>query len=132
MVTLEELRGRESKIHVGDMVLFNFNCADTIARRDPTIDRRLPTTLFAGWSRRRRSTSVGSDASGIELKGVANQPNHQFLMDHQVPIIEFAANLDQLRQERFTLLVLAFPVVGLDSCPVRLVAIEDEWTGGAA
>ena len=53
-------------------------------------------------------------------------------MDHQVPIIEFAANLDGLRKERFTLLVLALPVAGLDSCPVRLIAVEDEATAEAA
>jgi kynurenine formamidase len=45
-------------------------------------------------------------------------------MENGIPIIEFAANLDQLRSERFTLFVLALPVTGLDSCPVRLLALE--------
>jgi kynurenine formamidase len=47
-------------------------------------------------------------------------------MDQQIPIIEFAAHLDRLREERFTLFALALPVQGLDSCPVRLVAFEEE------
>jgi kynurenine formamidase len=47
-------------------------------------------------------------------------------MDHGVPIIESAAHLDQLRSERFTLLALSICVDGLDSCPVRLIAIENE------
>jgi arylformamidase len=74
----------------------------------------------------RRVNLVGSDASGIEIKGAPNQPNHQLLMDHQIPIIEFAAHLDRLRRRRFTLLALALPVKGLDSCPVRLAALEEE------
>ncbi len=41
-----------------------------------------------------------------------------------MPIIEFAANLDALRTSRFTLFVLALSAEGLDSCPVRLVALE--------
>ena len=46
-------------------------------------------------------------------------------MEHQIPIIEFAANLDKLKSKRFTLFVLAMPVWNLDSCPVRLVGLED-------
>ena len=61
----------------------------------------------------------------IEIKGAPNQPNHQFLMEHQIPIIEFAAILDKLKSKRFTLFVLAMPVWNLDSCPVRLVGLED-------
>ena len=73
----------------------------------------------------KRINIIGSDASGIEIKGAPNQPNHQLLMENGIPIIEFANNLDALRSERFTLLVLALPIQGLDSSPVRLVALED-------
>jgi kynurenine formamidase len=51
-------------------------------------------------------------------------------MDNGIPIIEFAANLDDLRAERFTLFVLALSVQGLDSCPVRLLALEDDTGAG--
>ncbi len=131
-VTLEELRAREDKVHVGDMVLFNFRCSQYY-RTPRSHDRPQIAHDAIRWLvEEKRINLIGSDASGIELKGVPNQPNHQFLMDHQVPIIEFAANLDGLRKERFTLLVLALPVAGLDSCPVRLIAVEDEATAEAA
>jgi arylformamidase len=126
MVTREELCARAGKIHVGDMILFNFNCA-RFYRTPRSHDRPQIAHDAIRWLvEEKKINLIGSDASGIELKGVANQPNHQFLMDHQVPIVEFAANLDQLRSERFTLLVLALSVVGLDSCPVRLIAIEEQ------
>jgi arylformamidase len=125
-VTLTELKMQGSKIRVGDMVLFNFNCARSY-RTAQSHDRPYITTEAIRWLVIERKISlIGSDASGIEVKGAPNQPNHQFLMDHGVPIIESAAHLDQLRSERFTLLALSLCVDGLDSCPVRLIAIENE------
>ncbi len=124
-VTLAEVRKHESDIRPGDMVLFNFNCAQFY--RTPRSHDRPHITLEAlEWlALEKKIGLIGSDASGIEMKGVPNQPGHQLLMDHQIPIIEFAANLDQLRKSRFTLLALALRVEGLDSCPVRLIAIEE-------
>ena len=124
-VSLDELQTYDDQIRTGDMVLFNFDCAK-FYRTSRSHDRPHISHEGIRWlTLEKKIGLVGSDASGIELKGVPNQPNHQLLMDHQIPIIEFAANLDQLRKTRFTLLALAVCVVGLDSCPVRLIAIED-------
>ncbi len=126
MVSREDLAPHAGKIHAGDMLLFNFNCARFY--RTPRSHDRPQIALDAiQWLISDRKISlIGSDASGIELKGVPDQPNHQLLMDNGIPIIEFAANLDGLRTERFTLFVLALSVQGLDSCPVRLLALEDD------
>lgn len=124
-VTLGELKQLHDKIKEGDILLFNFNCSKYY-RTERSHDRPYITHDAIKWLIFDRKISViGSDASGIEIKGIPNQPNHQVLMDNGIPIIEFAANLDQLSKERFTLLVLALPIEGLDSCPVRLVAIEN-------
>ncbi len=125
-VTLEELQALSEKIKTGDMLLFNFNCA-RFYRSEHSHDRPYISHEAVRWLIfEKKINLIGSDASGIEIKGAANQPNHQVLMDNQIPIIEFAANLEQLKKERFTLFVLALSVVGLDSCPVRLVAVEEE------
>ena len=125
-VTLKELKALENKIKEGDMLLFDFDCAKYY-RTDKSHDRPYITHDAIKWLVFEKKISIiGSDASGIEIKGAPNQPNHQVLMDNGIPIIEFAANLDQLKKERFTLLVLSLSVEGLDSCPVRLIAIEKE------
>jgi arylformamidase len=125
-VSLEELKAFDEKIRSGDMLLFNFDCS-RLYYTEQAHERPYITTETIEWLVLEKGISlIGSDASGIEVKGVPNQPNHQFLMDHGVPVIEFAAHLDQLRKERFTLFALALCIVGLDSCPVRLIAIEDE------
>jgi len=123
-VTFSEIREHEEKIKEGDMLIFNFNCA-RFYRTPRSHERPYITTEAVRWLVLKKKISlIGSDASGIEVPNAPNQPNHQFLMDHGVPIIESAANLDRLQQERFTLFALALCVAGLDSCPVRLTAIE--------
>ena len=125
MVEKDEMIAAAGAVHRGDMLLFNFNCARFY--RTPRSHDRPQIALDAlQWLIREKEISlIGSDASGIELKGVPDQPCHQLLMDNGIPIIEFAANLDALTSRRFTLFVLALSVQGLDSCPVRLVALED-------
>ena len=124
-VTLEELEDFGERIREGDMLMFDFGCADKYGT-DMAHERPYITHDAIRWlASEKKIGLIGSDASGVEIKGEPNQPNHQYLMDRQIPIIEFAANLGSLRSDRFTLLVLALPIVGLDSCPVRLVAIED-------
>ncbi len=125
-VTLEELKAQQDKIQQNDMVLFNFDCAKNYGT-DKGHHRPFVTHEAIQWLVSEKNINlIGSDASGIEVKGVPNQPNHQYLMDHEIPIIEFAANLNELKKERFTLFVLALPIAGLDSCPVRLIAIEED------
>jgi arylformamidase len=126
VVTLQEMKEHGERIKKGDMLLFHFDCARHY-RTERSHDRPYIATDAIRWLVLDRGIGlIGSDASGIEVKGVPDQPNHQFLMDHSVPIIEFAANLQQLRRDRFTLFALALCIEGLDSCPVRLIALEEE------
>ena len=124
-VTLDELKALGDKIHKGDMLMLNFNCA-RFYRTERSHERPYIALDAIDWLiKEKEITLIGSDASGIEIKNVPNQPIHQLLMDNGIPIIEFAAHLDDLNTERFTLFVLALRVRGMDSCPVRLVALED-------
>ena len=114
----------ELRICPGDMVMFNFGVSGNYGT-EKGHDRPYITEDAIHWlADEKKINLIGSDASGIEVKGVPNQPNHQYLMDRGIPIIEFANNLGALRKKRFTLFVLALPIEGLDSCPVRLIAVE--------
>lgn len=124
IVTLEEVQAHDADLREGDLVLFDFDCAQRYRTSDSHARPMVAHDAIRWLALEKKVGLIGTDASGIELKGVPNQPNHQLLMDHQIPIIECATNLDQLTQKRFTLLILPLCVVGLDSCPIRLVAIE--------
>ena len=125
-VTLEDIKEYDELIRTGDSILFNFGVGMNY-RTDKSHVRPYLTLEAAKWlADVKKINIIGSDASGIEIKGVPNQPIHQYLMERQIPIIEFANNLDALTKSRFMLFVLALAVEGLDSCPVRLVAYEEE------
>jgi len=124
-VTLGELQEYAELIQAGDSVLFNFGL-DMNYRTEKSHERPYLSMEAAKWlAEVKKINIIGSDASGLEIKRAPNQPIHQYLMERQIAIIEFAANLDSLTKKRFMLFVLALAVEGLDSCPVRLVAYED-------
>jgi len=123
-VTRTELEDQEHKIQVGDAVLFNFGCARSYGSADAHVRPYIAFDAAEWLVHEKKINLIGSDASGIEIKGLPNQPIHQLLMDHQIPIIEFANNLDAIQSERFTLFALALPVAGMDASPLRLVALE--------
>jgi len=68
---------------------------------------------------------IGTDATGLEIRGTDHQPVHEMLFAHDVAMIESMTNLDKLSGNRFTIFVLPLMIEGLDSCPVRIVALED-------
>jgi len=67
---------------------------------------------------------IGTDATGLEVRGRNDQPVHELLFAHDVAMIESLTNLDQLHSSRFEIIVLPLMVEGMDSCPVRVVALE--------
>jgi arylformamidase len=68
---------------------------------------------------------IGTDATGLEVRGRNDQPVHEILFTHDVAMVESLTRLDTLTSDRFTVFILPLMVEGLDSCPVRVVAIEE-------
>jgi arylformamidase len=73
---------------------------------------------------------IGTDATGLEVRGRDDQPVHEILFAHDVAVIESMTNLDKLTSGRFTIFILPLRVQGMDSCPVRIIACEHEVTDG--
>jgi arylformamidase len=71
---------------------------------------------------------IGTDATGLEVRGRDDQPVHQILFGNDVAMVESLTNLDKLRSARLQVIMLPLMIEGMDSCPVRVVAIEDEET----
>jgi len=65
-------------------------------------------------------------ADGVDIE--SNVPEfkefHAVAMAHDICFIEVLENFDELRQDVFFLMAVPLPFKGLDSCPVRAVAIE--------
>lgn len=74
----------------------------------------------------RKINCLGTDSSGYEVRGVKNHPDHKLITSAEIPVLECLANLTELRSQRFFLVALPVPVVGLDAVPVRAIGIEPE------
>lgn len=68
--------------------------------------------------------TIGTDATGLEVRGTDHQPVHQLLFSHDVAMIESMTNLDKLSGKRFSIFILPLMIEGMDACPVRIVASE--------
>lgn len=79
----------------------------------------------AEWLRDKKVKCVGfGDGVSIESNNKDVSAFHDVLMEQDVVFLEVLKNLEQLEQEVFLLAYLPIPIKGLDSCPVRVVAIE--------
>ena len=70
---------------------------------------------------------IGVDATGIEVKGTDHHPVHTILLkEYKRALIEAVGDLSQLHHDRFWVWILPLKMHGLDACPVRLLAIEEQ------
>lgn len=67
---------------------------------------------------------IGTDATGFEVPGTDYQPNHLKMFQNNIAMVESAANLAQIGKERVMFFILPLPIEGIDSCPVRIIAIR--------
>ncbi len=66
----------------------------------------------------------GADIGLIERPGNPVHDNHLVMFRHNISVIENMAHLDQVSGHRAFALVLPVNIQGLDSMPVRIVALE--------
>jgi arylformamidase len=113
-------------IQVGDRVLIMTGRQDQY-RTAASHDRPYLTEEGVRWLvEDRRINCLGTDSSGFEVRGVTHFPNHRLINEAGIPVLECLTNLVELRSPRVFLIALPWPVVGLDACPVRAIAIEPE------
>ena len=72
---------------------------------------------------------LGTDLAGVELPPsdprLAEQYNHHQLLDKDICLIEHVGHLNRLSRSRFIVFALTIPIAGLDSFPIRIVALEE-------
>ena len=107
----------------GDIVLCRFDYDGTPATGRRFDDASIAFLVEAGMK------LMGVDLPGIDLHSsdprVKGQYNHHQLMDKGICLIELVAHLNALRRPRVTLFALPIPIRGLDSFPIRVLALEE-------
>lgn len=124
-ITLAEIQAA-GDIQVGDRVL-TMTGRHTQYRTPQSHDRPYITEEAMRWLvEDRKINCLGTDSSGFEVRGVSHHPDHRLLTNAGVPVLECLTNLVELRKQRVFLIALPWPVIKLDACPVRAIAIEPE------
>lgn len=86
----------------------------------PTLTREA-----AEWMAERGCQMMGiGETVGLGKDAEVIREVHDVLMSREVPFLEVLAGLDDLRQDEFVLFALPLKIAGLDSSPVRAVAVE--------
>ena len=124
VIDRDEIEGNPVRVGKGDIVFIRTDC-DRLFRTPEAHERPIVSTQAIQYLVDIGINCIGTDATGVELKGTDYQPNHQLLFKHNIPIVESATNLDKLTSPRFCVVIAPIAVEGLDSCPVRILAFED-------
>ncbi len=124
-ITLDELKAYEHKIKKGDILLIKTGL-DRLFQTERWMEEPYITTEGIKWLiDEKEITCLGTDAAGIEMLDADGQPNHVLLFENNIPMVESMTNFSSLQKERFLIFILPLPIKGLDSCPVRIIAIEE-------
>jgi len=124
-ISIEDLK------HAGDIqesdIVILWEGRDNLYRTKHSHDRPYVTAEAAEWlALEKKIKLLGTDSSGFEVRGVTTHPNHHlFFKDGiDIPVVECLTNLDKIPDQRFFFMGMPIPVKGLDSSPIRAVALE--------
>ena len=116
------------KIQEGDIVILDSSYKlppFTEATNTEADHRLLIGKESAEWFRDHKVKCVGfGDGVSIENCNEDVKPFHDILMAENIVFLEVLKNLDKLEKDVFFMSYSPLPILGLDSCPVRVYAIE--------
>lgn len=91
----------------------------------PTDHRLTIGAEMAQWLADKKVQAVGfGDGVAVEGQEKYVKPFHDILMAQNVTFLEVLENLSELKTDTFFISYTPIPIIGLDSCPVRVYAIE--------
>ena len=128
-ITGEDLeRAIGDRVREGDVVLLDSPHKlppFTPATNGPDDHRLVVGENSAKWFAAKKVKCVGfGDGVSIEDCQENVKPFHDILMAQNIVFLEVLENLELLRTDTFFISYSPLPILGLDSCPVRVYAIE--------
>lgn len=128
-ITAEALeRALNGKVRDGDIVILDsqYKIPPFTPLTNTEADKRLRVNgETAQWMVAHKVRCVGfGDGVSIESSNEDVKPFHDICMAENITFLEVLKNLEDLREETFFISFAPLPIRGLDSCPVRVYAIE--------
>jgi len=127
-ISVNDLLKFEGKIKPGDIVFLHTGSNRYIDLLKTEYQHPYLSTEATEWLVGKGISCLGIDSSGIENKATSSyrQPNHQILFSNGVPLVEQLTNLEKLKKDRVLVFILPLKINGLDACPVRVIAVEED------
>lgn len=116
------------KVRPGDVVILDsrYKLPPFTEKTNTEEDKRLFVNgETARWMVDHKVKCVGfGDGVSIESSNEDVKPFHDICMSENITFLEVLKNLEKLEKETFFISFAPLPIKGLDSCPVRVYAIE--------
>ena len=123
-ITLDEIQARSGRIKVGDIIFIRTDM-DKLFRTERWTEQPYLTTEVMDWLIETfKPKVIGTDATGFEVPGTDCQPNHLSMFQNGIAMVESAANLAAIGDDRVMVFILPLPIEGIDSCPARIIAFK--------
>lgn len=122
---LEEAAKESGGIRRGDIVLCNLGRAHMYGTDEYFQHPHFETGALQ-WLVESGMKMMAVDASGVEIPGSEEHVNHQILLGNNIPLIENLAGLEDLTKSRVVIYAFPIAVEGLESFPLRVVAMEND------
>ncbi|UCH38199.1 MAG: cyclase family protein [Candidatus Bathyarchaeota archaeon] len=131
-ITEHDLSVAGSHIKDGDIVLLKTGYDDEFPVEDVQSEEYMAQSPYltpqaVEWLIKKKIKLLGIDFWSIEpfpIDSREGEKGHIALFMHEIPLIHSLVNLIQLASDRVFFVALPLPIKGLDSSPVRAVAIE--------
>lgn len=128
IITPDILDAQAADIREGDVVILDseYKLPPFTPLTNTERDHRLLVNgETAQWLAERKVKCVGfGDGVSIEDCEENVKPFHDVLMAQNCTFLEVLQNLEELENDTFFISFAPLPIIGLDSCPVRVYAIE--------
>lgn len=123
IIDLNYIQKYEKKIKEVDFVIFNTGWYKHWGKNDYFKDYPILSLKAVQWLAKLNLKGIGIDAISIDAMESRDFYAHNTLLNSGFIIIENLTNLDEIKEEIFTLSVLPLKYKGADGAPVRAVAI---------
>ena len=123
-ITLAEVQVHRDRLQDVDMIFLRTDM-DQYFFGERWNDQPWLTEEALAWLVAQGPTVIGTDAAGFEVPGTDHQPNHLTMFKNGLAMVESCTNLAAIGEQRVTVFILPLPIVGVEACPVRIIAFPE-------
>ena len=129
-MTLEEFKERGKHIQEGDMVFLHTGLDAKWRTNDWEPYPYVEMDAIKWLVDEKKIKAIGTDATSLEnfnhknADGIDDQPNHNYVLEHNVAMVESLTNLDKVGKRAFVT-IEPLKIHGIEACPVRIMAFLD-------